>query len=149
MQVLRPGSTSPGTQLLDARELLDSGAPRADKALRLLADRLPAAVSQCIEAAGADLSPARQKALLRAAAYGRAFVQPTDLQPHCAYDVAVKLRLLNALREGAVGIPMTMAQLDVMGLPAVVAKWVVPWIPCSPFVCFRCVFAGLGPCWTL
>lgn len=52
MQVFKPGSTSPATQLWDARALLDAGSARCDKLLRTLAEQLPAAVATCVQAAG-------------------------------------------------------------------------------------------------
>jgi len=64
----------------------------------------------------------RQRALLRAAVFGRAFAShvPRDL----LRSVAVKLRLLNALREPDVGLPLTMPQLDALSLPVVVSRYV-------------------------
>lgn len=71
--------------------------------------------------AGLDLSVLRQRALLRAAVFGRAFAShvPRDL----LRSVAVKLRLLNALREPDVGLPLTMPQLDALSLPVVVSRY--------------------------
>jgi hypothetical protein len=65
-----------------------------------------------------------QKALLRAAAYGLAFCSPA-YPPHAMHTTAHKLRLLNVLRGGTVGMPMTMAQLDALGVAAVVARCVL------------------------
>jgi hypothetical protein len=62
----------------------------------------------------------RQRALLRAAIFGRAFAQavPRGL----LRDVALKLRLLNALRDPHVGMPLTMPQLEALSLPVVVSR---------------------------
>ena len=54
MQIFRPGSTSPGTRLWDARELFEANSARCDKALRQLGpSALKEAVTTCIQAAGA------------------------------------------------------------------------------------------------
>eukprot|EP00967_Tisochrysis_lutea_P044606 scaffold54141_cov24-Tisochrysis_lutea.AAC.3 len=69
---------------------------------------------------GAELVPVLQKALLRAAAYGLAFCCPA-YPPHVMHAMTHKLRLLNTLRGEGVGMPLTMAQLDALGIAAVVA----------------------------
>ncbi|GFR52293.1 hypothetical protein Agub_g14828, partial [Astrephomene gubernaculifera] len=82
---------------------------------------LPAAVAGCVAAAGADLNPLRQRALLRAAAYGRPFCPPS-FPKQLMYGVACRLRVLAAVRDPRVGLPLTMAQLEVLGLPVLVAR---------------------------
>lgn len=123
VQVYKPGSTAAAAQLLDARDLFDAGSARSDKLLRQLTGQLDEAVVACATAAGLDLSVLRQRALLRAAVFGRAFAShvPRDL----LRSVAVKLRLLNALREPDVGLPLTMPQLDALSLPVVVSRLVL------------------------
>ena len=56
-----------GATLFDARKLFDACNAKADEALRSIVRQLPEAVSSCIEAAGADMDPARQAALLKVA----------------------------------------------------------------------------------
>jgi hypothetical protein len=68
---------------------------------------------------GLDLSVVRQRALLRAAVFGRAFC--LDVPRDLLRSVALKLRLLNALREPDVGLPLTMPQLEALSLPVVVS----------------------------
>jgi hypothetical protein len=70
-----------------------------------------------LSTAGLDLSKTRQRALLRAAVFGRAFA-PTVAAP-LLRDTAQRLRLLNALREPEVGLPLTMPQLQALSLPVV------------------------------
>ncbi len=95
--------------------------------------------------AGLEANIPRQKALLRAACYGRAFCTgglggssgggydtPSSssshqshtpaLSPYLMHDTTGKLRVLNALREPAVGLPLTMCQLEALTLPVVVAR---------------------------
>jgi hypothetical protein len=72
--------------------------------------------------AAADMNIARQKALLRAAAFGHAFCPATSIPPYLTHDTAHKLRLLNVLRSPEIGLPLTAAQLGVLGLPAVIGR---------------------------
>ena len=71
--------------------------------------------------AGLELSEPRQRALLRAAVLGRAFCSPS-FPPLLLVDTCRKLRVLNALREPGVGLPLTMPQLQLITLPVVVAR---------------------------
>lgn len=83
----------------------------------------PAAVRNGLSlllAAGLDLSKTRQRALLRAAVFGRAFA-PSVAAP-LLRETAQRLRLLNALREPEVGLPLTMPQLQALSLPVVVNR---------------------------
>ncbi|GIL84671.1 hypothetical protein Vretifemale_13276, partial [Volvox reticuliferus] len=125
VEVFRPGATGVAAQLWDARTLYDDQNPRCDRILRSIQDRspssLPAAVSTCIQAAGHDLNPVRQRALLRAAAYGRPFCPP-DFPRQLMYGVACRLRILNAVRDPRVGLPLTMTQLEALSLPVLVAR---------------------------
>ncbi|EFJ45438.1 hypothetical protein VOLCADRAFT_105988 [Volvox carteri f. nagariensis] len=123
--VFRPGATSPAAQLWDARALYDDQNPRCDKILRNIQDSgpafLPAAVSTCIQAAGHDINPVRQRALMRAAAYGRPFCSP-DFPRQLMYGVACRLRILSAVRDPRVGLPLTMKQLEALSLPVLVGR---------------------------
>ena len=55
----------PGAVLYDARQLFDGHNAKADVLLRSVAGALPEAVATCLDAAGAELSPLRQAALLK------------------------------------------------------------------------------------
>ncbi|GLC37683.1 hypothetical protein PLESTM_000635700 [Pleodorina starrii] len=125
VQVFRPGATGPAAQLWDARALYDDQNPRCDRILRHIQDSgpsaLPSAVATCIQAAGHDLAPQRQRALMRAAAYGRPFCPP-DFPRQLMYGVACRLRVLAAVRDPRVGLPLTMTQLEALSLPVLVAR---------------------------
>ena len=54
-----------GAVLYDARQLFDGHNAKADVLLRSVAEALPEAVATCLDAAGAELSPLRQAALLK------------------------------------------------------------------------------------
>jgi hypothetical protein len=72
------------------------------------------------------LSIPRQRALLRAAVFGRAFA--SDVPAALLHQLAIKMRVLNALREPEVGVPLTMPQLEALSLPVVISRWAaLPW----------------------
>eukprot|EP00232_Nephroselmis_pyriformis_P024958 CAMPEP_0182870464 /NCGR_PEP_ID=MMETSP0034_2-20130328/10539_1 /TAXON_ID=156128 /ORGANISM="Nephroselmis pyriformis, Strain CCMP717" /LENGTH=344 /DNA_ID=CAMNT_0025002961 /DNA_START=9 /DNA_END=1039 /DNA_ORIENTATION=- len=102
------GSTSPAALLLDAREHFERGSAKADEFLRAAGAELPAAVAECIEAACHERDPPRQRLLLQAAVYGRAFCQefPRDR----VKEACTALRVLNAVRHHEVGIPLSWPQ---------------------------------------
>ena len=54
-----------GALLLDARQLFERQNARADNALRSIVGQLPEAVTSCVDAAGAELDPVRQAALMK------------------------------------------------------------------------------------
>lgn len=54
-----------GSILYDARQLFDSHNAKADELLRSVATALPEAVITCLQAAGAELRPIRQAALMK------------------------------------------------------------------------------------
>lgn len=122
VQVYRPGSTAPAAQLWDARQLFDERNVRADKMLRDLRPHLGDAVATCLQAAGLELSVPRQRALMRAAVFGRVFC--SELSPGLVHEAASALRVLNALRDPAVGVPLTRPQLDALTVPVVIARLV-------------------------
>ncbi|GAX81388.1 hypothetical protein CEUSTIGMA_g8819.t1 [Chlamydomonas eustigma] len=140
--IFKPGSTSPSAMLWEGRDLYEQRSARADRVLRgMSAEELQSAVAACIEAAGLDLNPSRQKALLRAACFGAAFCPrsgvkqdlsdslsesqtPSDVSTTSLYTCCSKLRILNALREPRPGMPLTLPQLDVLSLAVVVARLV-------------------------
>jgi hypothetical protein len=59
---------------------------------------------------------------MRAAAFGRPFLPPS-FPPLLMREAARKLRVLNAARDPAVGVPLTMPQLDALTLPVLVSRW--------------------------
>ena len=63
-----------GALLFDARQLFEQQNARADEALRSIVGQLPQAVATCVDAAGADMDPVRQAALMK--------VSPPSATPH-------------------------------------------------------------------
>lgn len=60
-----PCSICAGALLLDARQLFEQQNAKADEALRSIVGQLPEAVTSCVDAAGADMEPVRQTALMK------------------------------------------------------------------------------------
>ena len=68
-----------GALLYDARRMFDAGNAKADDTLRSIVDRLPEAVTACLEAATADMDLVRQTALLKVSS------QPACCRPVLAH----------------------------------------------------------------
>ncbi|MEE6526902.1 hypothetical protein FKM82_027845, partial [Ascaphus truei] len=89
---------------------------KADDYLREIKDQnlLFEAVEKCIEAAGYEHEPEKQKSLLRATSFGKCFVDkfpPSDFVTMC-HD----LRVLNAIHDYQIGIPLSITQYPFNGL---------------------------------
>ncbi|KAK9786074.1 hypothetical protein WJX73_008313 [Symbiochloris irregularis] len=122
--IFSTGSTSVAATLFDARKMFDEGNAKADEKLRSIVHSLPEAVMNCIAAAGADMDPARQAALLKAAVYGRAFCGAEAVGKLALRDAAMSLRVLNALRSPEVGVPLTNRQLEALTVEGAVQRLV-------------------------
>ncbi|ODN84868.1 hypothetical protein L202_00723 [Cryptococcus amylolentus CBS 6039] len=108
LAVFKPGSTHPAAILLDALDHFERKSPKADESVRYIRAELADAVDTCIEAAGREIDSYWQKRLLRAAQFGRAFI---DLyNPSDFVEMAQTLKVLNAVRYYQVGIPITYEQ---------------------------------------
>lgn len=90
--------------------ILQKRSHKADEYIRLVKADLPTAVQDCVEAAACEFRPEVQKALVRAAQFGKGFIaDPMELT-----DLYVRtcrwLRVLNAVRDPKVAIPLTSVQ---------------------------------------
>ena len=139
--VLEIGSTSPGALLHDARKLYDDRDARAAAELLdvLRAGDLSAAVAACLGAAAAEMDPLRQESLMRAGCYGRAFLALDTIAQEDPSSLGVQglsaapagkevvmlartLRVLNALRDDQIALPLTMPQFESLGLKRLIAR---------------------------
>ncbi|ORX39657.1 Vps16, C-terminal region-domain-containing protein [Kockovaella imperatae] len=108
LAVFRPGSDHPAAILFDALDHFERKSPKADESIRAIRPELASAVDTCIEAAGRETEPHWQKKLLRAAQFGRAFM---DLyNPSDFVTMGQTLKVLNAVRYFEIGIPITYEQ---------------------------------------
>ena len=132
-RVLGPGSTSPGALLHDSRNLVGPDDARAATELLnvLEGNKIQEATADCLEAAGwCIMQPAFQESLLRAGIYGRAFGSGRQEKRsggleerfEAIADLARSIRILNALSEPEIGMPLTLLQYHAVGLRTVVNR---------------------------
>ena len=88
--------------------LLQRKSPKADENIRSVKAELVDAVDSCIEAAGFEFSHYYQRALLRAASFGKCFLENYNASNFV--DMAQSIRVLNAIRHHDIGIPLTYVQ---------------------------------------
>ncbi|NWS21878.1 VPS16 protein, partial [Pachyramphus minor] len=109
-EIFRIASMAPGALLLEAQKEYEKESQKADEYLREIREQqlLPEAVGQCIEAAGYEHEPQTQKSLLRAASFGKCFLD--KFPPESFVRMCQDLRVLNAIRDYQIGIPLTFTQ---------------------------------------
>lgn len=107
--VFTPGSTSPAAILFDAMDHFDKHSARvADEHIRNIRKKLSEAVEVCVQAAGREFEPRWQQRLIKAAAFGKVFLDVHNPEPFV--KMAKTLRVLNAVRDYKIGIPLTYEQ---------------------------------------
>ena len=77
---------------------------------------------QCLQSAQHEYLPTYQKNFLRAALFGKSFIPEIDSEPY--KNTVTKLRVLNAVRDPRVGIPLTWFQLEQLTLPVLLDRLV-------------------------
>nr|CAG4641471.1 EOG090X01BU [Eurycercus lamellatus] len=112
--IFRIGSMAPGAILVEASREFQKRGHRAEEYIRLVKDQLEIAVVQCIQAAGNEWQPGVQKMLLRAAQLGKSFLLDR-LDPELFVSMCQTLRILNAVRNYKVGLPLTYQQYEKLG----------------------------------
>ena len=123
MQVMKVGSMAPGAYLLEACKEYENLSYKADEYLKLVKPNLEEAVSQCIESAGQEFEVSMQKLLLRAASFGKTFVEKDGLSEKFV-AMCRNLRVLNALRGYLVGMPLTWKQYEAMSITTLLDRLV-------------------------
>ncbi|XP_075911999.1 vacuolar protein sorting-associated protein 16 homolog [Petromyzon marinus] len=132
VNVFRIGSMEPGALLLEASREYESDSQKADEYLRAIREQgsLEVAVDECIAAACNHGQARTQKMLLRAAAFGKCFVSagcagrsPRGQRP-AFVEACRHLRLLNAVRDPAVAMPLTYTQLEHLTIPVLIDRLV-------------------------
>ena len=107
-EVFKLGSTAPASVLLDAVEQLEKKSPKADDNIQLIRPNLDEAIDTCIRAAGQEYSAQWQKQLLKAASFGKSVL---DLYNSDEFvNMCENLRVLNAVRDYRIGLPLTYEQ---------------------------------------
>ncbi|CAH1109343.1 unnamed protein product [Psylliodes chrysocephalus] len=111
-KIFRINSTDPGSFLLEASKQFQKGSHKANEYICLVKNDLETAVNQCIEAVGYEFDTDVQKLLIRAAQFGKCFIP--DMRSDSYVNMCRLLRVLNAVRDPKVGIPITITQLNYM-----------------------------------
>lgn len=113
-KIFRLSSSAAGSYLVEASKHFQKRSHKADEYIRLVKPDLQTAVQDCIEAAALEFNPEVQKTLIRAAQFGKCFIMDPELT-----DLYVKtcrwLRVLNAVRDPKVAIPLTSVQMTNLG----------------------------------
>ncbi|KAK5666866.1 Vacuolar protein sorting-associated protein 16 [Batrachochytrium dendrobatidis] len=106
--IFRIGSTAPGAILFDAREHFEKQSPKCDENIRSIRGQLMEAVTSCIDGACNEFDIQLQKALLRAASFGKAYLDSFSADRFV--KACQSIRVLNALHNNQIGIPLTYKQ---------------------------------------
>ncbi|XP_077252312.1 vacuoleless1 (VCL1) [Tasmannia lanceolata] len=122
VSIFKIGSTVPAALLYDALDHFDKRSAKADENLRLIRSSLPQAVEACIDSAGHEFDVSRQRTLLRAASYGQAFC--SHFQRDRIQEMCKTLRVLNAVRNHEIGIPLSIQQYKLLTAPVLIARLV-------------------------
>ncbi|XP_058101113.1 protein VACUOLELESS1 [Magnolia sinica] len=120
VSIFKIGSTLPAALLYDALDHFDRRSAKADENLRLIRSSLPEAVEACIDAAGHEFDVSRQRTLLRAASYGQAFC--SQIQRDRFQETCKTLRVLNAVRNHEIGIPLSIQQYKLLTAPVLIGR---------------------------
>jgi hypothetical protein len=109
-EIFKIGSTSPPAMLYDAIDLFEKQSPRAEENIRSIKTDLKVAVDKCIEAAGYEPVISLQTNLLKAASFGKSYME--DYDSRSFVEMCKLLRLLNAVNFFEIGIPLTITQYN-------------------------------------
>ena len=113
--IYRVGSISPGSLLLLASQHFNDKSHRADEYVRMIGSNLDQAVAQCVSAAGALFQPHHQKQLMKAAQFGKNFLQ--GFSSEAFTNQCQTLRLLNAVRHYKVSTRVENRKLERFAQP--------------------------------
>lgn len=94
--------------LLDAVEQLEKKSPAADDNIQRIRSNLAEAVDSCVRAAGHEFNTHWQKQLLKAASFGKSILELYNSDDFV--EMCEKLRVLNAVRDYKIGLPISYEQ---------------------------------------
>ncbi|KAI8644677.1 Vps16, C-terminal region-domain-containing protein [Parasitella parasitica] len=119
-KIFKIGSTDPPAMLFDALDHYERKSPKADENIRSIKPELIDAVDSCIEAAGFEFSHHYQRALLKAASFGKCFLDNYNANEFV--HMSQTIRVLNAVRYYDIGIPLTYAQYKRLGPDVLISR---------------------------
>mmetsp|Transcript_72406 Transcript_72406/g.204674 ORF Transcript_72406/g.204674 Transcript_72406/m.204674 type:complete len:865 (+) Transcript_72406:200-2794(+) len=114
-QIYSIGNYDPPAMLCYAQEKFDSGDVRAQESIRHMKDDLADAVATCIDAAKYEHDLGKVEPLLKAGVFGRHFL-PEPMDPKHFMETCRSLRICIELRNSALDIPLTVPQLERLGI---------------------------------
>jgi vacuolar protein sorting-associated protein 16 len=100
--------SEPSSFLFESHRKFCERSHQSDEYLCLILDKIDVAVSECINAAGYEFDTETQKSLIRAANFGKGFIQ--EHNPDEYIRMCKILRVLNAVRQEEIGIPLSINQ---------------------------------------
>ncbi|XP_043252548.1 vacuolar protein sorting-associated protein 16 homolog isoform X1 [Colletes gigas] len=111
-KIFRINSIDPASYLLEASKQFEKKSHKAGSYIDLVKPHIDAAVIACIDAAAHEFDFTTQKLLMRAAKFGKGFSKTVD--PEYYVNMCRTLRVFNAVRHPAIGIPLTYMQYTVL-----------------------------------
>ncbi|XP_047136937.2 vacuolar protein sorting-associated protein 16 homolog isoform X1 [Hydra vulgaris] len=118
--IYKLGSVKPGAILVDASKEFEKKSIRVDEYMKTIKDHLLKAVQECISAAGYEFDPKKQRRLLKAASFGKGFLQ--DMNPRVFVEMCQTVRVLNNVQYFKIGIPITYDQLQKITIPVLIDR---------------------------
>ncbi|XP_023943349.1 vacuolar protein sorting-associated protein 16 homolog [Bicyclus anynana] len=113
-KIFRLTNIAPATYLVEASKEFQNRSHKADEHIRYIKADLSTAVQDCIDAAAFEFNADVQKMLIRAAQFGKGFIMDPVLTEHYV-STCRWLRVLNAVRDPRVAIPLTFLQVQNLG----------------------------------
>ncbi|KZC09045.1 PREDICTED: vacuolar protein sorting-associated protein 16 homolog [Dufourea novaeangliae] len=111
-RIFQINSIDPASYLLEASKQFKKRSDKADSYIDLVKPNLDAAIKACIDGASHEFDFKTQKLLMTAAKFGKGFSK--TINPEYYIDMCRTLRVLNAVRHPAIGIPITYTQYTVL-----------------------------------
>ncbi|KAF9940767.1 hypothetical protein BGZ65_006160 [Modicella reniformis] len=118
--IFKIGSTTPAAMLYDALDSFEKKLSKADENIRSIRLELSEAVEACIEAAGHEFTHYYQRLLLKAASFGKSFLEIHNADSFV--EMCKILRVLNAVRFYEIGIPLTYVQYQSISPDALIDR---------------------------
>ncbi|KAF7991263.1 hypothetical protein HCN44_002825 [Aphidius gifuensis] len=122
-KIFRINSTDSASYLLEASKQYEKRSHKADSYIDLVKNKLDSAIKDCVNAASHEFNCNTQKLLMKAAKFGKGF--SCTINPERYVQMCRILRVLNAIRHTAIGIPLTFTQLDMLTSQVLLDRLVV------------------------
>lgn len=122
-KIFRINSTDSASYLLEASKQYNKKSHKADSYIDLVKNKLDIAIKDCVNAASHEFDCYTQKLLMKAAKFGKGF--SNTIKPERYVKMCRILRVLNAIRNSTIGIPLTFTQFDLLTSQVLLDRLVV------------------------